>query len=127
MSRLAAEETCIATRRGLLVWALIASLPRAATPMLFAPEHYGLWDQAGLLSPGDEATPWRMWYDAEDCPKGPKGICGAGLAVSVDGVHWIDRGMAMVPFDEATMGSGSVWQSPTVFYRFNLGLTTVPV
>ena len=51
-----------------------------------------------------------MWYDAR-CPG--RDLCGFGLATSADGVHWRDAGMNMRPFDEASLGSGAVWRSPS--------------
>ena len=48
--------------------------------LLFAPQHYGLWDQTGLIHQGT----WMVWYDAQN---GSSTAIGFGLATSVDGLH----------------------------------------
>ena len=95
--------------RILLLLLLALALLQGATPLLFAPRSLGLWDQTGRLAPDGS---WRIWYDAYPS-HGSGGLIGFGLATSTDGIHWLDEGMTMLPFDEHNCGSGAVWQSPS--------------
>ena len=96
-------------RLRILLLLLALALLQGATPLLFAPRSLGLWDQTGRLAPDGS---WRIWYDAYPS-HGSGGLIGFGLATSTDGIHWLDEGMTMLPFDEHNCGSGAVWQSPS--------------
>ena len=86
---------------------LLLAAPGNTWAMLFAPDHFGLWDQTGRLAPDGS---WRIWYDAQN---GSSRDIGFGLATSADGLLWRDEGLTMRPFDAPSLGSGAVWQSPT--------------